>query len=59
MLNTFGTIFQNKFHLMYHMLAIKTYRKTIYKITIYSIELSKFSNHYIQHSCYKTGNCTC
>ena len=29
MVYTFGTIFQNKFPLMYHTLVIKTYRKTI------------------------------
>ena len=29
MVYTFGTIFQNKFPLMYHMLVIKTYRTTI------------------------------
>ena len=51
MVYTFGTIFQNIFPLMYHMLVIKKLIQKLYnKITIYSIELSKFSNHYIQHS---------
>ena len=29
------------------------YKNYIYKITIYSIELSNFSNHYIQHSMFQ------